>query len=116
MHQQFVDFFSEEDWQAHKALQVRLIWVHCGGCCANLSGETVKRVPGMQSHTCVTLTAPFRLCYIQAEMDALREDVAPTWLAEPLSLEETAERYVRPALRNVFVDLCQQPVSHYLDR
>jgi hypothetical protein len=49
-------------------------------------------------------------------MDALREDVAPTWLAEPLSLEETAERYVRPALRNVFVDLCQQPVSHYLDR
>jgi hypothetical protein len=49
-------------------------------------------------------------------MDALREDVAPTWLAEPLSLEETAERYVRPALRNVFVDLCRQPVSHYLDR
>jgi hypothetical protein len=49
-------------------------------------------------------------------MDALREDVAPTWLAEPLSLEETAERYVRPGLRNVFVDLCRQPVSHYLDR
>jgi hypothetical protein len=52
----------------------------------------------------------------QAEMDALREDVAPTWLAEPLSLEETAERYVRPALRNTFVDLCRQPVAHYLDR
>lgn len=72
MRQQFVDFFSEDDWRANQALQ--------------------------------------------AEMAALREDIAPTWLAEPLSLEETAERHVRPALRQTFVDLCRQPVSHYLDR
>jgi hypothetical protein len=49
-------------------------------------------------------------------MAALREDVAPSWMAEPLSLEDTAERYVRPALRQAFVELCRQPVSHYLDR
>ena len=30
---------------------------------------------------------------------------------EPLSIEETAERYVRPALRQVFVDLCRGPVG-----
>ncbi|KAF8065539.1 Pyroxd2 [Scenedesmus sp. PABB004] len=53
---------------------------------------------------------------LQAEMAALREDVAPTWLGEPLSLEETAERHVRPALRQAFVDLVRQPVSAYLDR
>src|SRR5580704_1675323 len=46
----------------------------------------------------------------------LREDLAPTWLAEPLSIEATAERHVRPALRAAFVDLCQQPVWGYLAR
>jgi phytoene dehydrogenase-like protein len=53
---------------------------------------------------------------LQAEIAQLREDVAPTWLAEPLSIEDTAERFVRPALRQVFVDLCRKPVGHYLDR
>jgi phytoene dehydrogenase-like protein len=53
---------------------------------------------------------------MQAELDALRADLAPAWLAEPLSLEETAERYVRPALRTVFVDLCRGSVGDYLDR
>lgn len=52
----------------------------------------------------------------QAEMAALVEDVAPAWLKEPLSLEETAEQYVRPQLRSTFVDLCRQPLAHYLDR
>ena len=32
---------------------------------------------------------------LQAEIAQLRDDVAPTWLEEPLSIEETAERYVR---------------------
>ncbi|HEX4475004.1 MAG TPA: NAD(P)/FAD-dependent oxidoreductase [Polyangiaceae bacterium] len=50
------------------------------------------------------------------ELDALRDDIAPTWLAEPLSIEDTAERYVRPALRRVFVDLCRGPVRDYLER
>ncbi len=53
---------------------------------------------------------------LQDELAQLREDVAPTWLAEPLSIEDTAERFLRPALRQVFVDLCRKPVGHYLDR
>jgi phytoene dehydrogenase-like protein len=53
---------------------------------------------------------------MQAEIAQLREDVAPTWLSEPLSIEETAERYVRAPLRQVFVDLCRRPVGEYLDR
>src|SRR6187549_1162246 len=40
---------------------------------------------------------------LQGEIAALRDDVAPTWLEQPLSIEETAERYVRPELRRVFV-------------
>ena len=53
---------------------------------------------------------------LQAELAKLREDVAPTWMAPPLSLEDTAERFVRPALRQVFVDLMRRPVSEYLAR
>ena len=34
---------------------------------------------------------------MQAELAALRADLAPAWLAEPLPVEETAERYIRPA-------------------
>jgi phytoene dehydrogenase-like protein len=53
---------------------------------------------------------------LQAELAQLREDVAPTWLEEPLPIEETAARHVRPALRQTFVDLCRGPVGAYLDR
>ncbi|MGH3342066.1 MAG: phytoene desaturase family protein [Carbonactinosporaceae bacterium] len=53
---------------------------------------------------------------LQAELGALREDLAPAWLAEPLTVEDTAERYVRPALREVFVDLCRGSVADYLER
>lgn len=53
---------------------------------------------------------------MQSELAALRADVAPTWLAEPVSVEETAERHVRPELRRVFVDLCRGSVAAYLDR
>src|SRR5207245_6154602 len=53
---------------------------------------------------------------LQAEIAQLREDVAPTWLQEPLTIEETAERFVRAPLRRIFVDLCRKPVGHYLDR
>ncbi|MDX6287529.1 MAG: hypothetical protein QOG53_3014 [Frankiales bacterium] len=51
-----------------------------------------------------------------AELAALREDIAPTWLSEPLSIEDTAERFVRPALREVFVEMCRGSVASYLDR
>ena len=53
---------------------------------------------------------------LQAEIAQLRDDVAATWLMEPLSIEQTAERFVRPTLRRVFVDLCRNPVGQYLDR
>ncbi|ABK53277.1 FAD dependent oxidoreductase [Acidothermus cellulolyticus 11B] len=53
---------------------------------------------------------------MQAELAALREDLAPAWLAEPLSVPETAERYIRPGLRNAFLELCRGSVLDYLDR
>jgi phytoene dehydrogenase-like protein len=53
---------------------------------------------------------------LAAELAALREDIAPSWLAEPGSIEETAERYVRPQLRETFVGLCRGTVAAYLDR
>jgi phytoene dehydrogenase-like protein len=53
---------------------------------------------------------------LQTELEALREDLAPAWLAEPSSVEETAERYVRPSLRSVFVALCRGSVADYLAR
>src|SRR5204863_4352797 len=40
----------------------------------------------------------------------------PAWLAEPLPVDETAERYVRPALRQVFIDLVRGSVVDYLAR
>jgi phytoene dehydrogenase-like protein len=53
---------------------------------------------------------------LQREVAELREDTAPTWMREPLTIEETAERHVRPALRGVFVDLCRKPIADYLAR
>jgi len=55
-------------------------------------------------------------CALQLELEALRQDVAPTWLAEPLSIEETAERHVRPVLRRTFIELCRGSVGDYLER
>ncbi len=53
---------------------------------------------------------------LQEEIGKIRDDVAPTWLEEPLSIENTAEKYLRPALRRAFVDLCRRPVGEYLER
>jgi phytoene dehydrogenase-like protein len=53
---------------------------------------------------------------LAAEIAALREDLAPAWLAEPLPVEETAQRYVRPQLRRAFVDLVRGSVADYLAR
>jgi len=53
---------------------------------------------------------------LQEEIAALREDVAPSWMKEPLSIEATAEQYVRPALRKAFIDLCRGTVGNYLAR
>jgi phytoene dehydrogenase-like protein len=53
---------------------------------------------------------------LQDELAALREDVGPTWLEEPLSIEDTAERYVRRELREAFVGLCRGSIASYLGR
>ncbi len=53
---------------------------------------------------------------LQRELTSLREDVAPSWLESPGSIEETADRYVRPALREAFVSLCRGTVEAYLGR
>ena len=53
---------------------------------------------------------------MQAEIGALRDDLGPAWLAEPLPAEETAERYIRPALQQAFIDLVRGSVADYLAR
>jgi phytoene dehydrogenase-like protein len=53
---------------------------------------------------------------LQTELDMLRSDLAPAWLSEPLTLDETAMHYLRPSLRSIFVELCRGSVGAYLDR
>ena len=53
---------------------------------------------------------------LQTELAALRQDVAGALLHTPLSIEETAERFVRPGLRDIFVDLCRGSIGAYLSR
>src|SRR5262245_15521411 len=72
LHQQFLRFFSERDWNAHQAL----------------------------TH----------------EIAQIREDLAPSWLDEPLSVEETAQTYRRPAVRETIIHLVTRPVEDYLAR
>ena len=72
MKDQFLSFFSAQDWKANQALQ--------------------------------------------AEVTALRDDVHQTWLEDPLSIEETAAKYVRAPLQQKFIDLCRKPVGQYLER
>lgn len=50
------------------------------------------------------------------ELAMLRADLAPAWLAEPMSVEATAERYIRPSLRETFVELVRGDVVTYLSR
>lgn len=50
------------------------------------------------------------------EIAEIRDDLAPSWLEEPLSASETAERYIRPALRRPFLNLVARPVEEYLAR
>jgi phytoene dehydrogenase-like protein len=53
---------------------------------------------------------------LSREIGQMREDLAPSWLEAPLAVEETAERFIRPALRRAFVDLVTGPVEDYLAR
>lgn len=53
---------------------------------------------------------------LTSEIGKIRDDLAPSWLEEPISLENTAEKYIRPELRQVFMDLVTNPVENYLMR
>jgi phytoene dehydrogenase-like protein len=46
----------------------------------------------------------------------LRDDLAASWLVEPLALEETAERFVRKELRADFVALCRGTAREFLEK
>ncbi|MGH9962262.1 MAG: phytoene desaturase family protein, partial [Pyrinomonadaceae bacterium] len=50
------------------------------------------------------------------EIGQIRDDLAPSWLQEPLSLQNTAEKHIRPSLRETFINLVTRPVEHYLAR
>jgi phytoene dehydrogenase-like protein len=72
LRQQFLTFFSEQDWNAYQALT--------------------------------------------REIAQIREELAPSWLEEPLSVYDTAAKYLRPALRETFINLVTRPVEDYLAR
>jgi phytoene dehydrogenase-like protein len=50
------------------------------------------------------------------EIAALRADLAPAWLEEPGTVEEIADRHIRPQLQSTFVDLVRGSVADYLNR
>jgi phytoene dehydrogenase-like protein len=53
---------------------------------------------------------------LQVEIAALRCDLAPAWLDEPMSVEQTADRHIRPQLQSTFIDLVRGSVADYLAR
>jgi phytoene dehydrogenase-like protein len=53
---------------------------------------------------------------MNSELAAIRQDLAPAWLMAPLTLEETADRFIRSSLRQPFIDLCRGSAQDYLER
>ncbi|MGW4946804.1 phytoene desaturase family protein [Actinoplanes sp. NPDC004185] len=53
---------------------------------------------------------------MQVEIAALRADLAPAWLREPGTVEEVADRHIRPQLQSTFIDLVRGSVADYLSR
>lgn len=53
---------------------------------------------------------------LQEELAQIREDIAPAFLKEPLSVEAAAQKYLRPSLQKIFINLCRGSVGAYLDR
>jgi phytoene dehydrogenase-like protein len=53
---------------------------------------------------------------LAVEIAALRSDLAPAWLEEPGSVEEIADRHIRPQLQSTFIDLVRGSVADYLAR
>lgn len=54
--------------------------------------------------------------HLAAEISAIVADVAPAWLQPVLPVEDTAERYLRPQLRQSFIDLVQGSAIDYLTK
>src|SRR5690348_4713264 len=48
---------------------------------------------------------------LAVEIAALRADLAPAWLEEPTSVEEIADRHIRPQLQSTFIDLVRGSVA-----
>ncbi len=53
---------------------------------------------------------------MHAELDAMVSDLGSAWLSGTLSVEDTADRFVRPALRETFVALCRGSLAEYVAR
>jgi phytoene dehydrogenase-like protein len=53
---------------------------------------------------------------LAVEIAALRADLAPAWLDEPGSVEQIADRHIRPQLQSTFIDLVRGSVADYLAR
>jgi phytoene dehydrogenase-like protein len=53
---------------------------------------------------------------LACEIGALRADLAPAWLDEPGTVEEIADRHIRPQLQSTFIDLVRGSVADYLSR
>ena len=53
---------------------------------------------------------------LEEKIGQLREDIAPTWLEEPLSIEETAERYVGRRSARYSWSCARGRWGRYLDR
>jgi phytoene dehydrogenase-like protein len=53
---------------------------------------------------------------LAVEIGAIRADLAPAWLQEPATVEEIADRHIRPQLQSTFIDLVRGSVADYLAR
>jgi phytoene dehydrogenase-like protein len=56
------------------------------------------------------------LTAMHAELDQIVLDLKPAWVAGPLDIEATGERFVRAAHREAFVALCRGSIGAYVDR
>ncbi|GMH38638.1 hypothetical protein BSKO_06522 [Bryopsis sp. KO-2023] len=53
---------------------------------------------------------------LEEELNIFRQDIGPTWMMQPLSIEQTAEKYVRSPYKQAFVNLCRGSILEYLNR
>lgn len=57
------------------------------------------------------------LSAMHAELDAIVSDLAPAWIGgASMTVEEVAERWVRPALRAPFISLCRGSFAEFASR